>query len=149
MNMNKETLRMQMLAGIITESQYKEYTLILEDENIDEGIKSWLIGGLIALTTIAGVGKGYQMNQKYQADEAAQTEYYNDVLSKELSKVKDENLSRLGLDINEKTRDISMAREFSPEESNKVFSDYAKKYMQQNPNEFSVGANGGIYWTGK
>ena len=44
--MNKEQLRMQMLAGIITESQYKQ--------KLDEGLKDITVGVIMALGTLLG-----------------------------------------------------------------------------------------------
>jgi len=44
--MDQETLRMQMLAGIITEAEYKE--------KLDEGWKDWIAGGVITLATLLG-----------------------------------------------------------------------------------------------
>jgi len=143
----KETLLLQKRAGIITETKYKEMLLILEDENIDESLKNWLMSGLIALTSLAGVGKVYQMDQQEKADRASQTEYFQNVLTPETKKMDDSDLARLGMDINEKTHDLAQNLKNTPEENTLVYSDYAKKYMANNANEFAVGMNGGIYWT--
>jgi hypothetical protein len=72
-----EAKRMQYLAGIINESQ-------LNEENLDEGFKEWLLAGLITLGTIAGGTKVYQMDKEAEADKAAQTEYYENILGKSL-----------------------------------------------------------------
>lgn len=145
--LNEQFIRMQKLAGVITESEYREMRLILEDENIDEGLKNWLLSGLIALTTLAGVGKVYQMDQKDKADRAAQTEYFKKVLTPEVTKMEKNDLSFIGAQINDKTKDLALDGKDSPEELTYMFSNYAKKYMQEHPNEFAVGLDGGIYWT--
>lgn len=145
--LNEQFIRMQKLAGVITESKYREMRLILEDENIDEGLKNWLLSGLIALTTLAGVGKVYQMDQKDKADRAAQTEYFKKVLTPEMTKMEKNDLSFIGAQINDKTKDLALDGKDSPEELTHMFSNYAKKYMQEHPNEFAVGLDGGIYWT--
>ena len=145
--LNEQFIRMQKLAGVITESEYREMRLILEDENIDEGLKNWLLSGLIALTTLAGVGKVYQMDQKDKADQTAQTEYFKKVLTPEMTKMEKNDLSSIGAQINDKTKDLALSGKDSPEELTQMFSNYAKKYMQEHPNEFAVGLDGGIYWT--
>ena len=147
MKLTKEILLLQKRAGIITENEYREIHLILEDENIDEGLKNWLLSGLIALTTLAGVGKVYQMDQKDKADRAAQTEYFKKVLTPEMTKMEKNDLSFIGAQINDKTKDLALDGKDSPEELTHMFSNYAKKYMQEHPNEFAVGLDGGIYWT--
>ena len=147
MKLTKEILLLQKRAGIITENEYREIHLILEDENIDEGLKNWLLSGLIALTTLAGVGKVYQMDQKDKADRAAQTEYFKKVLTPEMTKIEKNDLSSIGAQINNKTKDLALSGKDSPEELTQMFSNYAKKYMQEHPNEFAVGLDGGIYWT--
>ena len=147
MKLTKEILLLQKRAGIITENEYREIHLILEDENIDEGLKNWLLSGLIALTTLAGVGKVYQMDQKDKADRAAQTEYFKKVLTPVMTKMEKNDLSSIGAQINDKTKDLALSGKDSPEELTQMFSNYAKKYMQEHPNEFAVGLDGGIYWT--
>ena len=147
MILTKEILLLQKRAGIITENKHREMLLILEDENIDEGLKNWLLSGLIALTTLAGVGKVYQMDQKDKADNTAKTEYYKKVLTPEVTKMEKNDLSSIGVQINDKNKDLSLSGKDSPEELTQMFSNYAEKYMQDHPNEFAVGLNGGIYWT--
>jgi hypothetical protein len=147
MILTKEILLLQKRAGIITENKHREMLLILEDENIDEGLKNWLLSGLIALTTLAGVGKVYQMDQKDKADNTAKTEYYKKVLTPEVTKMEKNDLSSIGVQINDKTKDLSLSGKDSPEELTQMFSNYAEKYMQGHPNEFAVGLNGGIHWT--
>ena len=147
MILTKEILLFQKRAGIITEDKHREILLILEDESIDEGLKNWLLSGLIALTTLAGVGKVYQMDQKDKADNTAKIEYYKKVLTPEVTKMEKNDLSSIGVQINDKTKDLSLSGKDSPEELTQMFSNYAEKYMQDHPNEFAVGLNGGIHWT--
>jgi ElaB/YqjD/DUF883 family membrane-anchored ribosome-binding protein len=152
--MNKEFLHMQKLAGLITESQYSKAIVILEDETIDEGIKDWIIKGLIVLTTLGGIGKVYQMDQAQKQDRKAQTEYYNNILSKEVTKMSEDDLFKLGADINSKTHALQyssqMAKEPNFQENfEKAMIDYAQDYVKANPAKFAVGADGGIYQIGK
>jgi hypothetical protein len=95
--MNKETLRMQMLAGIITESQYKERTENLyeaslkpEEKNIfddivntlNEGegwvekLKSYAKKGMITLGIISALlgGTALTINQKQEVVDTVKTE---------------------------------------------------------------------------
>jgi hypothetical protein len=95
--MNKETLRMQMLAGIITESQYKERTENLyeaslnpEEKNVfddivntlNEGegwiekLKSYAKKGMITLGIISALlgGTALTMDQKQDVADAVKTE---------------------------------------------------------------------------
>jgi hypothetical protein len=147
MILTKEILLFQKRAGIITEDKHREILLILEDENIDEGLKNWLLSGLIALTTLAGVGKVYQMDQKDKADNTIQIEYYQKVLTPEIEKMEGTDLVDIGMKINDKTKDLALSRTYSSKEIDGIFTNYAQKYMKSHPNEFAVGLNGGIYWT--
>lgn len=95
--MNKETLRMQMLAGIITESQYKERTENLyeaslnpEEKNVfddivntlNEGegwvekLKSYAKKGMITIGIISALlgGTALTMNQKQEVVDTVKTE---------------------------------------------------------------------------
>ena len=130
MILTKEILLFKKRAGIITEDKHREILLILEDESIDEGLKNWLLSGLIALTTLAGVGKVYQMDQKDKADNTAKTEYYKKVLTPEVTKMEKNDLSSIGVQINDKTKDLSLSGKDSPEELTQMFYNYAEKYMQ-------------------
>lgn len=146
---NKELLRMQKLAGLITESHYNNAMVILEDENIDEGLKDWLIKGMLILTTLAGVGKAYQMNQQSKEDQKAKTEYYNNVLGKEVNKMSDDDLFNLGAEINSKTKALqySSNQNISQEDFKSAIVDYAHKYIKAHPDKFAVGLDGGVYQT--
>jgi hypothetical protein len=145
--LNKEFLRMQKIAGLITESKYNEYVLILEDEIIDEGIKDWIVRGLIALTTLGGVGKVYQMDQEAKLDQQNKIEYYNKFLEKEVTKMDKTDLMKIGSDINQRTKARAISRKASSDEIDTILSDYAEEYMKAHPEEFAIGIDGGIYWT--
>jgi hypothetical protein len=119
-----------------------------ENEMLDEGLKQWIAGGLIALTTLGGVGKIYQLNQEKAANHQIEMKYYNDVLSNTLDKMSKEDLASLGININDKTNDLALGREYSNDELNSIFSNYAGKYIQSHPKEFGVNQNGGIQWLG-
>jgi len=147
--MNKEFLHMQKLAGLITESQYSNAIVVLENENIDEGIKDWIIKGLIALTTLGGIGKVYQMDQQAKEDKNKQTEYYNNVLGKEANKMSEDDLFDLGSKIADKTGDLKGNTNMDSNTYKKVIIDYAQDYIKAHPNQFAVGVDGGIYQIGK
>jgi hypothetical protein len=51
--LSEEFKRMQKIAGLINEST---------DENLEEGWKTWALGGLMSLATLAGIGKAYVPN---------------------------------------------------------------------------------------
>ena len=149
----EETLLLQKRAGIITESQYKDYLLILEDETINENLKAWLLSGAIALASLTGVGKVYQMNKAQEKNEAAQKEYFEKVLDPGIQKMEKKNtygtsqLGDLGAAISAKTKDVNLATiDPDPKNVDNIFSNYALKYMKERPNEFAVGMNGEIYW---
>lgn len=137
---------------------YKNYLknnpLLKEEyENIDEGMKDWLMGGLITLATLGGVGKVYQMDQKAKADKEARIEYYDNILSPQLEKFSQEDLTDLGYKINSKTKRYTFTPQTAPKTPedvatyDKVFAKYAEKYMEANPQEFSVDMDGMIQWT--
>ena len=112
-----------------------------------EGLKDWLIKGLIVLTTLAGVGKVYQMDQKDKADQKAKIEYYNNVLGKEVNKMSEDDLFNLGAEINSKTKALqySSSQNISQEDYKAAIIDYANKYIKAHPDKFAVGADGGVY----
>jgi len=147
--MNKEFLHMQKLAGLITESQYSNAVIVLENENIDEGIKDWIIKGLIALTTLGGIGKVYQMDQQAKEDKSKQTEYYNNVLGKEVNKMNEDDLFDLGSKIADKTGGLKGNANMDSNTYKKVVIDYAQDYIKAHPNQFAIGVDGGIYQIGK
>jgi len=142
-----EKLLLKKRAGIITETQYKEYLLILEDENIDESLKSSILAGLIALTSIAGVGKVYKMDAEFEQNKQAQTEYYQNVLTPAAEKLSKADLADLGLSINEKTKKLALYNQTDPQQIETIFSTYAQNYMRSNPDQFAVGVDGGVVWT--
>lgn len=137
-----EAKRMQYLAGIINESQ-------LNEENLEEGFKEWILAGLITLGTIGGGMKVYQINKEVEADKKAQIEYYNNVLSKSLDKMSDEQKFDLGAQINRKTKNFSISSnsEITSEEFANILKSYAEKYVKSHPNQFSVNAqDGSLHW---
>lgn len=140
-----EFKKMQKIAGVITEGEYRMIIEALHDETLDEGWKSWILGGLMALTTLAGIGKVYKMDKQAEADKAKQTEYYNNVLSKEVTKMSEDDLFKLGTDIADKTGELKHSSDISPEMFKKIAIDYAHDYIKAHPNEFAVGVDGGIY----
>jgi hypothetical protein len=137
-----EIKRMQQLAGIISESQ-------LNEENLDEGFKEWVLAGLIALGTIAGGIKVYQMDKEAEANKAAQTEYYENILSKSLDKMDDNQKRDLGGIINIKTKKFALApgSDITSAQFSKTLANYADDYIKNHPNEFSVDAqDGSLHW---
>jgi len=137
-----EIRRMQQLAGILTESQ-------LDKENLDEGFKEWILAGLITLSTIAGGIKVYQMDKEAEADKAAQTEYYENILGKSLNKMDDTQKSDLGNMINTKTKKLALApnSDITSIQFSKTLANYADDYIKNHPNEFSVDAkDGSLHW---
>ena len=143
-----EIKRMQKIAGVITENEYRMFVEAIHDETLEEGWKNWLMGGLITLSTLGGVGKVYQMDQQAKADRAKQVEYYENILSKEIDKLSDNDLTFMGYDINKITHDRALApnSKLTPQEVSDAMASYAKDYMKARPSEFSVGQNGGIFW---
>jgi hypothetical protein len=135
-----EIKRMQQLAGIVTESSINE-------DNLEEGFKEWLLAGLITLGTIGGGMKVYQMDKEAEADKKAQIEYYDNILSKSYDKMTDQEKTSLGVDINEKTKDLQLGTTYSKEDTDAIFKNYADKYVRNHPNEFSVSAqDGSLHW---
>ena len=145
-----ELKKMQKIAGVITEGEYRMIIEALHDETLEESWKSWILGGLMALTTLAGIGKVYKMDKQAEADKAKQTEYYNNVLSKEVTKMSEDDLFSLGAKINDKTHALMYSSEMAKEPNfqdnyKKAMIDYAHDYIKAHPNEFAVGVDGGIY----
>lgn len=138
-----EIKRMQQLAGILNESQLNE------EDIMQEGLKDWVLAGLITLGTIAGGTKVYQMDKEYEADKKAQAEYYDNILSKAFDKMTDEQKSDLGRTINDKTKDLVYGQDNFPSQEMwyKLEKSYAKDYVKAHPNEFSISAKDGlIHW---
>ena len=140
-----EIKKMQKIAGVITEGEYRMIIEAIHDETLDEGWKSWILGGLMALTTLAGVGKVYKMDKQAEADKAKQTEYYNNVLNKEVTKMSEDDLFKLGSDISDKTGEMKGNPNTDATTYKKMMVDYAHDYIKAHPNEFAVGVDGGIY----
>ena len=144
--LNEQFIRMQKLAGVITESQYATLTQQLTEQQLEEGWKEWLLGGLITLSTAAGVGKVVQMDREREADIKARTEYYEKFLETPLNDLfyQDENdqLFNLGVEISDKTGDIALLPTTSAEDARVIFRGYAMKYIRQHPEQFSVSVDG-------
>jgi len=140
-----EIKKMQKIAGVITEGEYRMFIEAIHDETLDEGWKNWLLGGLITLSTLGGIGKVYQMDQQAKADKAKQVEYYNNVLSNEVTKMNDDDLFKLGSDISDKTGEMKGNSNADSDTYKKMMINYAKDYIKNHPNKFAVGINGGIY----
>jgi hypothetical protein len=137
-----EIRRIQKLAGIINESY-------LDEENLEEGFKEWVLAGLITLGTIGGGTKVYQMDKEAQMDKKAQIEYYENVLGKSLDKMDDTQKSDLGDMINAKTKKLAISpnSNMSSEDFSKALANYADSYIKNHPNEFSVDAqDGSLHW---
>ena len=105
-------------------------------ETLEEGLKSWIAGGLIALSTLAGGVKAYQLDKEY-----------NDVLSGHVDKMSKEDLATLGAEINDKTKDLTWGKNYSNEELNDILSNYASKYMQSHPQQFALDTQGNVQFT--
>lgn len=138
-----EAKRMQYLAGIINESQLNE------EDIMEEGLRDWILAGLITLGTMVGGGKAYQMNKEFEADRKAQTEYYDNILSKAFEKMTDEQKSDLGREINSKTKELIHGEKNFPSSEmwDKMEKSYAEDYVKSNPNEFSISAKDGlVHW---
>jgi hypothetical protein len=143
-----EIKKMQRMAGVITEGEYRMTIEALHDETLDESLRNWILKGLLTLSTLAGVGKVYQMDQQAKADRDQQIEYYNNILDKELAKLDDQDFGEMGYDINKKTGDRATApnSKLTPQEIFDSMASYAKNYIKAHPDEFSVGESGGIFW---
>jgi len=134
-----EAQRMQKLAGIIVENHEK---------TIDEGFKDWLIGlGLTAATILGGV-KVYQLDQKDQADRKAQIVYFEKNILPIFNKMDDIQKLALATQINRGVGKYAFSDNTSltPNELEKILTDYAKEYIKNHPNEFSIGVDSFIYW---
>jgi len=134
-----EAQRMQKLAGIIVENHEK---------TIDEGFKDWLIGlGLTAATILGGV-KVYQLDQKDQADRKAQIVYFEKNILPVFNKMDDIQKLALATQINRGVGKYAFSDNTSltPNELEKILTDYAKEYIKNHPNEFSIGVDSFIYW---
>lgn len=139
-----EAKRMQYLAGILNESQLNE-----EEDIMEEGLKDWILAGLITLGTIAGGTKVYQMDKEYEADKKAQAEYYDNILSKAFDKMTDEQKADLGMTISSKTKALMHGSKDFPtqDEWNIIHKSYANDYVKAHPNEFSISAKDGlVHW---
>jgi hypothetical protein len=88
------------------------------------------------------------MDQKSKEDKKSQIEYYNNVLSKEMNKMSENDLYDLGADIAEKTGALKSSHDWSKDPDGtfeRVVTQYAQDYIKAHPNQFAVGVDGGIY----
>jgi len=143
-NLTEELNRMKVLAGLINENINETEEI---DEVLEEGLRSWIAGGLIALTTLAGVGKVYQLDKEHAENEKIEMKFYDDVLSGQVSKMNKEQLATLGAEINDKTHDLTWGKNYSNEELNDILSNYASKYVKSHPKQFSVDTQGNLQFT--
>lgn len=141
---NPETsTNLNEVRSIIREALLEE---VLSEEALDEGLRDWIIKGLIAITLIGGGIKMYHMDQQAAKEREQRMEYYENHLADKVQTTSKEDLCGLGLKINEKTKDMSLSRHHSREDAEIIFSQYAKKYMKQHPEQFGFGIDGNIYW---
>lgn len=133
-----EAARMQKLAGIINET---------EENTIDEGLKNWIIGLGLTAATIAGGATVYQIDKAKENDQKIQKAYFDNVLSNVWDKMSDEDKSNLGTTINSIKKDMVYGSNYSADDLIKINSNYASKYIQKHPNEFSINPEDNtIHW---
>ena len=143
-NLTEELNRMKVLAGLINENINETEEI---DEVLEEGLKSWIAGGLIALSTLAGGIKAYQLDKEYADNEKIEMKYYNDILSGHVDKMGKEDLATLGAEINDKTHDLTWGKNYSNEELNDILSNYASKYIKSHPKQFALDTQGNVQFT--
>lgn len=121
--------------------------ILSEQEQLEEGWKDWVLGGLLTLSTLAGGTKLYQMDKQAEADKAKQTEYFQKVVNPVLGKMSDEQLSDIGYELNKRTGKyvIAPGSTVTPEEFSETMTDYAKSYIEANPQMFGVTADGQVH----
>ena len=121
--------------------------ILTEQEQLEEGWKDWVLGGLLTLSTLGGGAKLYQMDKQAEADKAKQTEYLQKVIDPVLGKMSDEQKSDLGAEINAKTKKYALApgSTISPEQFSKTLGRYAEDYIKAYPSYFGVTADGQVH----
>lgn len=121
--------------------------VLAEQEQLEEGWKDWVLGGLLTISTLAGGTKLYQLDQQAQQDKAKQTEYLQKVIDPVLGKMSDEQKSDLGAEINDKTHKYALApgSDISPEQFSRTLGRYAEDYVKANPSYFGVTADGQVH----
>lgn len=119
--------------------------ILSEQEQLEEGWKDWVLGGLLTLSTLAGGTKLYQLDQQAQQDRAKQTEYVQKVLDPVLGRMSTEDLARLGAEINNHTHKFALNGSETPDQLNDMFSNYAKAYVSSSPSIFGVTADGQVH----
>lgn len=116
---------------------------ITDEELIEEGWRDLLVGGLIVLTTLAGVGKLVHMNQEYKDSQKAKTEYYENILKDKFQNLSDEQLFDLGVEIQERFKPLAFTDDNPPTDD--AFIGLARSYVQDGPQWFGVDAQGGLH----
>jgi len=121
--------------------------ILTEQEQLEEGWKDWVLGGLLTLSTLGGGAKLYQMDKQAEADKAKQTEYFQKVINPVLGKMSDEQLLDLGDELNQKTGKYSIApgSSITPKEFSQTLRNYAENYIKANPQMFGVTSDGQIH----
>lgn len=146
--LNEQFIRMQKLAGVITEGQYRE----LAEQQLEEGWKEWLLGGLITLSAAGGIGKVVQMNRDAVEDKQKTEMYYDKVLAKAVQASDSKDLVTLAnqlIDAKKLERPVFQQGN-TAEQNNTILSRSAENYMRKNPQEFSVSLDGKtVVWTPK
>ena len=118
--------------------------ILSEQEQLEEGWKDWVLGGLLTLSTVGGGAKLYQLNQDHNQDRAKQTEYVQKVLDPILGKMSDQQLVSLGLEIDSHTGKFSLSGNETQEQLDYLFSNYAKDFVHANPSLFGITADGQV-----
>jgi hypothetical protein len=144
----KEKMIIESFAKTFNEIKRIDENEINTPTQIDEGIKNWITGGLITLSTIGGIGKVYQLNQEAAKQHKIEMKYYDDVLSDKVRKMDDKELAEIGFQISDKTKKLQASKSYSSEEWTNISSYYAEDYIKSHPKEFGINQNGDIEWLG-
>ena len=119
--------------------------ILSEQEQLEEGWKDWVLGGLLTLSTLGGGAKLYQLDKQAEQDRAKQTEYVQKVLDPVLGKMNTTQLAELGAEINNHTHKFALNGSETPDQLDDMFSNYAKSYVHANPAMFGVTADGQVH----
>ena len=118
--------------------------ILSEQEQLEEGWKDWVLGGLLTLSTLGGGAKLYQLDQQAQQDRAKQTEYVQKVLDPILGKMSNSDLLKLGVEINHKTGKFATSGDETADQLDYRYTNYAKDYVRANPSMFGITADGQV-----
>ncbi len=119
--------------------------ILSEQEQLEEGWKDWVLGGLLTLSTLGGGAKLYQMDKQAQADRAKQTEYVQKVLDPLLGRMSDSDLLELGVEINQKTGKFATSGDETADQLDYRYTNYAKDFVRANPSLFGITADGQVH----